>query len=1158
MDFVHLHLHTEYSLLDGACRIGTLLDAVKKKGQSSVAITDHGVMYGAINFYKEAKKRGIKPIIGCEVYVAPRSRFDKQSTLDREYSHLVLLCKNETGYKNLIKLVSAGFTEGFYGKPRIDKEILAAHTEGLIALSACLAGEIPRLLSRNEYESAKNAALWYEKTFGKDNFYLELQDHGLLEQKQINPYIIKISEETGIPLVATNDVHYVEHDDFKMQKVLTCIQTGSKITDNNILEFKANEFYLKTADEMERLFLSHRSALENTVKIAERCNLEFEFGKIKLPVFDIGEQDHFEFFRNKCYEGLYKNYGENPAPEVIDRLEYELNTINKMGYVDYYLIVQDFVNYAKSRGIPVGPGRGSGAGSIAAYCIGITGIDPIKYNLLFERFLNPERVSMPDLDIDFCYIRREEVIEYVINKYGSDRVAQIVTFGTLAARAAVRDVGRAMDMPYAVCDRISKLIPTALGMTIEKAIDTVPELRSLIETDTQIAELISIAKSIEGMPRHASTHAAGVVIADRAVSDYVPLSLNDDMVVTQYTMTALEELGLLKMDFLGLRNLTVIDDAEREIKKSDPSFDIEKIEVNDIATMQMLGEGHTDGVFQYESAGVRNVMRSLHPETLEDLIAVVSLYRPGPMDSIPKYIHNRHNPKDIRYSTPLLKDILDVTYGCIVYQEQVMQVFRNLAGYSLGRADIVRRAMSKKKHDVMEKERSAFVYGDIAPDGTVLCEGAVKRGVSESAAQKIFDEMSAFSSYAFNKSHAAAYAVVAYRTAYLKCHYPDIYMAALLTSVLDSADKIYGYTCECQRLGLKIFPPHVNESKRDFSVCEGGIRFGLLAIKNLGRGLIDRLIAEREQNGPFTSLYDFCLRTDGRDMNRRALEGLIKSGALDGLEQNRRQMLQNIDAVLSAVGEYRRYTGGGQLDLFGGAEQQSASLVLPSCEELSSRELLRMEKEVTGLYMSGHPMKNYEAYAYRIKSKKIGDINENAVKDGDRVTVVCLLSNIKVRTTKQNTQLCNLVLEDMSGTINAVAFGKTYMQYKPLFCEGEIVKIIATVQEREDRPTELLLQSIEAIPAAALTAVVEVPVGKIYIRVNNINDEAVEKVKNILSKQDKRLGDAAIETYLFTEDDRKQRTVPKELWICEKNREQILSSLTEVLGEKNVKFVKKS
>lgn len=1153
MDFVHLHVHTEFSLLDGACRIGTLLDAVKEQGQNSIAITDHGVMYGAVNFYKEAKRRGLKAIIGCEVYVAPRTRFDKIKGIDSEYHHLVLLCKNETGYRNLIKLVSAGFTEGFYSKPRIDKDLLKEHSEGLIALSACLAGEIPRLLTRGEYEKARDVALWYDSVFGKGNYYLEMQDHGIIEQKQILPYIAKISRETGIPLVATNDVHYVGKDDWKMQKVLTCIQTGSKITDESILEFKTNEFYLKSAEEMADLFGLYPEAVSNTQKIADMCDFEFEFGHIKLPFFDIGEQDHFEYFKNKCYQGLYKNYGEKPEQAVVDRLEYELKTINNMGYVDYYLIVQDFVNHAKSRGIPVGPGRGSGAGSLAAYCIGITGIDPIKYNLLFERFLNPERVSMPDLDIDFCYVRRPEVIEYVIEKYGADRVAQIVTFGTLAARAAVRDVGRAMDMPYAVCDKISKLIPTAIGMTIERAITAVPELRTLIETDEKIAELVSIAKSIEGMPRHASTHAAGVVISDRAVSDYVPLATNDDLVVTQYTMTSLEELGLLKMDFLGLRNLTVIDDTEREIRKKQPDFDIEKIPMGDPETMKMLSEGHTDGVFQYESAGVRNVLRQLKPERLEDLIAVVSLYRPGPMDSIPKYVANRHNPENISYPTPLLKPILDVTYGCIVYQEQVMQIFRSVAGYSLGRADIVRRAMSKKKHDVMEKERKAFVYGEVDAKGNVICEGAVARGVSEADAQKLFDDMSAFSSYAFNKSHAAAYAVVAYRTAYLKRHYPKEYMAALLTSVLDSAGKIYEYTNECQRLGISVLPPHVNSSRGSFSAHKDGIRFGLLAIKNLGRGLIERMIEEREKNGPFTSMYDFCLRADGRDMNRRALEGLIKSGALDGLEQNRRFMLQNIDSVLDDVSNYKRFTGGGQMNLFGEAINDTPRAVYDHCEELSKKELLRMEKEVTGLYLSGHPMSNYEKYVRYIKSAKINNIQNEEYNDGDRLTLVALISSVKVKTTKNNSQLANVVLEDMTGTIDMVVFGKTYAEYKPYFTEGEVLKVLCRVSEREDRPIELLCERVEQVKADELYAAEKALPKKLYIQVESIQNPVLSSVKQILLEQ-KKHADADIPVYIFTKSDRKTLAAPKTMWVPQENIAAVFEKLVVILGENNIKI----
>ncbi|MEE0840836.1 MAG: DNA polymerase III subunit alpha, partial [Acutalibacteraceae bacterium] len=870
VDFVHLHLHTEYSLLDGCCRIGELFDAVKERGMKSVAITDHGVMYGAVNFFKAAQSAGIKAIIGCEVYVAPRSRTDKQKAFDSEYTHLVLLCKNETGYKNLIKMVSLGFTEGFYSKPRIDKELLSEHSEGLIALSACLAGEIPRKLLSGDYEGAKQSALWFDSVFGRENFYIEIQDHGIMEQKRILPDFLKLSKETGIPLVATNDVHYINKEDAKTQKVLVCLQTGKKLSDENPLEFKTDEFYLKSGEEMQSLFARFPDAVENTVKIAEKCNFQFDFGHIKLPLFDIGNKNHAEYLKEKCYEGLYRLYPEDKREEAKERLDFELSVIDSMGYTDYYLIVQDFVAYAKTKGIPVGPGRGSGAGSIAAYCVGITGIDPIKYQLLFERFLNPERVSMPDFDIDFCYVRRQEVIDYVIEKYGSDRVAQIVTFGTLAARNAVRDVGRVMDLPYNLCDKVAKLIPRDYHTDLASAVKKVPELKTLYETDMSVSELIDTALKLEGMPRHASTHAAGVVICDRSVSEYVPLSTNDEAVVTQYTMTALDELGLLKMDFLGLRNLTVIRDAENSIREHTPDFCIENIPINDKATLSMMGKGHTLGVFQYESEGMTNVVRTFKPENIEDLIAILSLYRPGPMDSIPTYIHNRFHPEDIHYDTPLLKPILDITYGCIVYQEQVMQICRNLAGYSLGRADVVRRAMSKKKHSVMEAEREVFI------------NGAVKNNISRETAIKIFDDMAAFSSYAFNKSHAAAYGYVAYQTAYLKCHYPKEYMAALIKSVTDSLNKVNEYIAECVRIGINILPPNVNQSEEDMSVEKDSIRFGLLIIKNLGRNTAKRIIEERKKNGKYTSLYDFVLRNYSRELNRRALENLIKSGALDG------------------------------------------------------------------------------------------------------------------------------------------------------------------------------------------------------------------------------------------------------------------------------------
>ncbi len=1148
MDFVHLHLHTEYSLLDGACRIKELCAAVKEMGQTAVAMTDHGVMYGAVDFYKAAKKAGIKPIIGCEVYVAPKSRFDKEKSSNARYNHLVLLCENETGYKNLIKMVSLSFTEGFYSKPRLDKELLSKYHEGLIAMSACIAGEIPSALINNDYESAKNAALWYRDTFGEDNFFLELQNHGMPEQIEINPFIKQIAKETGIPLVATNDAHYVRREDAKMQKVLICIQTGKTVNEDNPLSFPNDEFYVKTAEEMAELFGDTPEAISNTVKIAERCNFDFEFGKIKLPVFDIGDRDHFEFFREKCFEGLYRIFGSNPKTEYIDRLNFELDTINRMGYVDYYLIVQDFVNYAKRSGIPVGPGRGSGAGSLAAYCIGITGIDPIKYNLFFERFLNPERVSMPDFDIDFCYVNRQRVIDYVIEKYGSDRVSQIVTFGTMAARNAIRDVGRALDRPYAICDRIAKLVPRALGITIEKALEASPELRAEYDSDPDVKELVDMAKKVEGMPRHASTHAAGVVISDRAVNEYVPLAVNDESVVTQYTMTALDELGLLKMDFLGLRNLTIIRNTENEIRKTDPTFDINKISLEDKNTYELMSGGFTDGVFQFESDGMKNVLRQFKPEKIEDLTAILSLYRPGPMDSIPKYIHNRHHPEDIKYDTPLLKEILDVTYGCIVYQEQVMQIFRTLAGYSLGRADIVRRAMSKKKHDVMQSEREVFIYGQKDENGNIICRGAVNNGVGEAAAKKIFDEMSAFSSYAFNKSHAAAYSFVSYQTAYLKCHYPKEYMAALMTSMQEDADKIAFYTNECIRLGIKVLPPHVNESFENFTPTKDGIRFGLLAIKNIGEGLVRSLISGREQGGAYTSMYDFCERNAGKDFNRRALEGLIKSGAMDGLEINRRTMLYGADSVLSAVGEQRKYYGSGQLDLFG-ADDTDSAMKLESMEEMAAEIRLSMEKEATGLYLSGHPLEEYRGYAASVKAASISDILAGKYEDNSKVKLVVIINSVKVRTTKNDSIMANITAEDMTGTISVTAFSRAYTEARQLLTNGTRILISGRIQEREDRPAEILADSFMAVSADR--ANMPMPEKKIkeglYLRVSSVDSGIIDEIKDIIRNYNGNLP-----VYIVDSDGRRL-LAPRELWIRPEG--ELIFTLEKKLEKNNVKLV---
>ncbi len=1141
MGFTHLHLHTEYSLLDGCCRINKLIDAVAAKCQTAVAITDHGVMYGAIDFYKAAKKKGIKAIIGCEVYVAPKSRFDKQKQPDRNYNHLVLLCENNEGYQNLIKLVSCGFTEGFYSKPRVDRELLEKYHSGLIALSACLAGEIPQAILNGNYNEALDTVLWYKNVFGADNYFLEVQNHGISEQQTVNSYIQRLSRETGVPLVATNDVHYIEKEDSFMHKVLLCVQTGSKIGDQNALEFKTEEFYLKTEDEMREVFPNLPEAIANTQKIANRCNVEFEFGKIKLPFFDTDGEDHFEYFRRKCYDGLYKNYGSNPEKSVVDRLEYELSVINKMGYVDYYLIVWDFINYAKNHNIPVGPGRGSGAGSIAAYCIGITGVDPIKYNLLFERFLNPERVSMPDFDIDFCYVNRQKVIDYVIEKYGADHVAQIVTFGTMAARAAVRDVGRAMDIPYATCDKTAKLIPQSVGMTLSRALEISKELKNLYDGDSVIKDLIDMAIKLEGMPRHASTHAAGVVISDRPVSDYVPLALNDEAIVTQYTMTALDELGLLKMDFLGLRNLTVIDDTQNDIRKTNPDFDIEHIPLNDIDTFKMMSEGFTDGVFQFESEGMKSVMRKFHPETLEDLIAIISLYRPGPMDSIPRYIHNRHNPQNVKYDTPLLQPILDVTYGCIVYQEQVMQIFRSLAGYSLGRADIVRRAMSKKKHDVLSRERNAFIYGEKDERGNVICDGAVNRGVDEKTAEKLFDEISAFSSYAFNKSHAAAYAVVAYRTAYLKCHYPTEYFAALLTSVLESPNKISQYTAECKRMGIKILPPSVNESYGNFTADGKNIRFGLLAVRNLGANLINQLIETRE-GGKYTSMYDFCSRNYSRNFNRRALEGLIKSGAMDGLEDNRRKMIYNIDKVLSVIDETQRFSSENQLNLFGDSGG-STVFELMHIDEMPKSELLAMEKAATGMYLSGHPMNSYRTFARGARFIPITDINSKKIPDGRRVSVVGVIGELKLKQLKNKNTIAYTTLEDTTGTIDVIVFSATLAGYRSIMSVGNIVIINGKVSEREDRDPELVCESVEVVPETA-----QREEETLYLKIASLDSPKFNSVCDILSEFH---GDSDV--IIVCEDTRKRIMAPNRLKVSPS--QQLLERLYGLLGENNVKLV---
>ncbi len=1073
MSFTHLHLHTQYSLLDGACRINKIMDRALELGQKNIAITDHGVMYGVIDFYKAAKEKGIKPIIGCECYVAPRSRHNKVHGIDNQRYHLVLLCKNNTGYQNLIAMVSKAWTEGFYTKPRIDRELLEKHSEGLIALSGCLAGEIPQLLLRGDYETAKETALWYRELFGEGNYYIEIQNHGLREQLDILPNLVKLSRETKVPLVATNDAHYIKKEDASVQQVLICIQTNHTLGEETGLEFSTEEFYIKSEEEMREAFPELPDAIENTNIIAEKCCVEFEFGNTKLPHFEVPNQmDHFEYFKNQCFFGLNQLKGENPPEEYVNRLNHELNVINKMGYVDYFLIVHDFIRYAKSKNIPVGPGRGSGAGSLAAYCIGITGIDPLKYNLLFERFLNPERVSMPDFDIDFCYVRRQEVIDYVIRKYGADHVAQIVTFGTMAARGAVRDVGRVLGLPYNVVDEVAKAIPNELKITIDKALRISEDLKTLYATNDDVKRLIDIAKQVEGMPRHASTHAAGVVITRDPVSSYVPLAVNDESVVTQFTMVTLENLGLLKMDFLGLRTLTVIDDAVKLIKKTNPNFDIDEILLDDEQTFEMLSQGRTDAVFQYESAGMRSVLSRLKPQSLEDLIAVISLYRPGPADSIDTYIHNRHNPQDTKYKSELLRDILDVTYGCMVYQEQVMEICRKLAGYSYGRADLVRRAMSKKKLDVMEKERHNFIYGLINENGDTECPGCLANGVSLETANDIFDEMSGFAKYAFNKSHAAAYAFVSYQTAWLKCHYPCELLAATLTSVLDSSAKVSNYIAEATRLGIKVLAPNVNSSFEGFTVKKGAIRFGLLAIKNLGRGFIKTIIDNREQGGKYTDFYSFCKRVYSKEFNKRAVESLIKCGALDGMGLNRNQMLHMLPSVIADLDADKNKNVIGQIGFFdeGSGFSYSNEFVAPEVEEMPYRELLALEKDITGLYISGHPMDEYKDISAKIKADSISEILEtdgtfgSKYKDNSKVRLYGIISKIEKRTTKNSSTMCFVTLEDLTASIECIVFSRQYAERVQLLQGGNIVLINGRLSMREDREPSVVCETIEPNP----------------------------------------------------------------------------------------------
>ncbi|SMC37500.1 DNA polymerase III subunit alpha [Papillibacter cinnamivorans] len=1073
MSFVHLHVHSEYSLLDGACRIRGLVDRAKALGQTALAVTDHGVMYGAVDFYKAAKSAGIKPVVGCEVYVAPRSRFDRVHELDGEARHLVLLCKDETGYRNLSYIVSLGFTEGFYVKPRVDMELLRAHSEGLIALSACLAGELPRLLLAGDFQGAKRYALEMAEIFGKDNYYLELQDHGIPEQREVNRGLLRLSRETGLPLVATNDAHYLAKEDARMQDVLLCVQTNKTVDNPDRMKFATDEFYIKSEEEMAALFPECPEALKNTAEIADRCNLVFQFGVHHLPEFKHPQGlGGWEYFERLCKEGFALRY-PGGGKDYLDRLDFEMQMIRRMGFVDYFLIVGDFISYAKGKGIPVGPGRGSAAGSMVSYCLGITDVDPMKYGLYFERFLNPERISMPDIDIDFCYQRRPEVIEYVIDKYGADHVAQIVTFGTMAARGAIRDVGRALNFTYAEVDAVAKQVPSTLHITLEDALKLSRPLKDMYESDERIKNLIDTAKSLEGMPRHASTHAAGVVITRLPVYEYVPLAKNDESVVTQYPMTTLEELGLLKMDFLGLRNLTVIDDAVRLIRRRHPDFDLNTVPDDDPETFAMISSGKTSGVFQMESSGMTGVCTGLRPQSIEDITAIIALYRPGPMESIPRFIACKQNPERIRYKHPMLEGILNVTYGCIVYQEQVIEIFKKMAGYSAGQADMMRRAISKKKQAEIIKEREAFINGDPARN----ISGAVNNGVDRETAEAVYEEIFDFANYAFNKAHAVCYAVIAYQTAYLKRHYTREYMAALLTSVLDSSAKVAEYISECREYGIRLLPPDINRSSDDFTVEGDDIRFGLVAVKNIGRGFIRSVMAEREEHGDFISFPDFCSRMFRYDLNRRAMESLIRCGAFDFFGKARSQLLQVYDLVVEAISCDRRRNVEGQLGLFGGGGEEAScpEIHYPDVREFSKAELMAMEKETTGLYLSGHPMDEYRNSLRKAGAVPMGRILSDFAQEGgpsvyrdeQRITLAGVIGSVKTKTTRNNTLMAYVTIEDDSGSMEMLCFARVLDECGGQIRENNPVLVQGRLSARDDKDPQLMCDSVRPLSDTA-------------------------------------------------------------------------------------------
>ncbi len=1128
--FVHLHTHTAYSLLDGACRIDKLIKQAKEHGQDALAITDHGVMYGVVDFYKEAKKNGIKPIIGCEMYVAPRSLFDKTYELDYKRYHLVLLAKNNVGYKNLVKLVSIAHIDGFYVKPRIDKTTLLRYSEGLICLSACVAGEIPQLILQDDIEGAKQAVKEYISIFGKENFYLELQNHGLQEEAKVNNHLINFAREFGVGLVATNDVHYIQKRDARYQDVLMCIQTGKKLSDSDRMKFETDEMYLKSTEEMTKIFETLPQAIENTKKIADMCNVELEFGNYHLPKFDLPfGTDHFEYLKEICLKGLSERY-KNPG-EHIKRLEYELGIINKMGFVDYFLIVWDFIDYAKKNGIYVGPGRGSAAGSLVSYCLNITSVDPIKYSLIFERFLNPYRITMPDIDMDFCIERRGEVIKYVKDKYGVNNVAQITTFGTLSARSVIRDVGRVMDVPYADTDAIAKMIPMGVGQTIDNALNTNPQLKKRYEQEDGIRQMIDAARELEGLPRHASTHAAGVVITEEEVSDYVPLALADDQPVTQYVMTDLEELGLLKMDFLGLRNLTVIRDAVENVKRCRGiQIDINNIDFERREVYALLSAGNTDGVFQLESAGMRNFMRELKPGCIEDVIAGISLYRPGPADSIPRYVKNKNNPKNITYKHPLLEPILKPTYGCIVYQEQVMQIVQDLAGYSLGRADILRKAMGKKKPEVLQREKHAFIYGDDE------VAGAVKNGVPEDVAESVFNEMAEFGKYAFNKSHAAAYAVVAYQTAYLKAFYREEFMAALMSSVINNTPKLNEYIAELPHMGIKLLPVDINESFADFTPVNENIRFGMTAVKNVGRSFVENIVSNRGKG--YTSLKDFCRKNSQSGMNKRALECLIKAGAFDSLGGNRPQYLAVFERVVDEESNISKSNLHGQISLLG---EEIVVDELPKMDDFETNTKLKFEKEVVGMYISGHPLDEYRESIEQNSTVSVAQIirsfdadGQGAVADGTSVRICGMVVSYVGKKTKSGQRMAFVEFEDLGGNIELILFPNVFVKFEKHIFENSIIRLEGKVSVREDEPPKIVVESVAPLKKTASE--------KMYIKIPDGTEGKIDVIKEVL-----RIFGGDVPVYLYIESQKKYLAADSSLWVTP--TDELTRQIKKTLGD---------